>query len=175
MNSCYIVLSHSNTIMARLVRRFTGNYYNHTSLALSEDLNEFYSFGRKNPRLLFPAGFISEGVHTGYFGLKPHTKIAVFEAQVSDEEYQLMLTQLNEFLKQRNRYRYNLLGLPMALFNIPWGRNNHYTCSGFVAYCMRGILDFDKHYSLIRPEDFYMFDFEKIYEGTAGEYHYEKQ
>lgn len=175
MNNYYIVLSHSNTILARLVRGFTGHYYNHTSLALSRELDEFYSFGRKNPRMLFPAGFISEGVHTGYFGLKPQTKIAVLKAELSDEDYQLMLTQLDEFRQQRSLYRYNILGLPVALFNIPWGRNKHYTCSGFVAYCMRGILKFDKHYSLIKPEDFYRFDFEKIYEGTAGEYNYEKQ
>ena len=97
MNNYYIVLSHSNTLMARVVRIFTGAYWNHTSLALSGELNEFYSFGRKNPRLLFPAGFISEGVHTGYFGLKPKTKIAVYEAQMTDEEYGDMLTKLDEF------------------------------------------------------------------------------
>ena len=175
MNNYYIVLSHSNTLMARVVRIFTGAYWNHTSLALSGELNEFYSFGRKNPRLLFPAGFISEGVHTGYFGLKPKTKIAVYEAQMTDEEYSNMLTKLDEFRLKRHQYRYNLLGLPAIQGNIAWGRRKHYTCSGFVAYCMRDILKFNKHYSLVKPEDFMMFDFEKIYEGTAGDYHYEKQ
>ena len=175
MNNYYIVLSHSNTLMARVVRIFTGAYWNHTSLALSGELNEFYSFGRKNPRLLFPAGFISEGVHTGYFGHKPKTKIAVYEAQMTDEEYSNMLTKLDEFRLKRHQYRYNLLGLPAIQGNIAWGRRKHYTCSGFVAYCMRDILKFNKHYSLVKPEDFMMFDFEKIYEGTAGDYHYEKQ
>ena len=175
MNNYYIVLSHSNTLMARLVRVFTGAYWNHTSLALSGELNEFYSFGRKNPRLLFPAGFISEGVHTGYFGYKPKTKIAVYQAQMTDEEYSKMLKQLDKFRHRRDEYHYNILGLPATYANIPWGRRRHYTCSGFVAYCMQDVLEFDKHYSLVRPEDFMIFDFEKIYEGAAGDYNYEKQ
>lgn len=175
MNNCYLVLSHSNTLMALAVRFFTGAYWNHTSIALSRELDEFYSFGRKNPRMMFPAGFISEGVHTGYFGLKPQTKIQVLQAQLSDDEYRRLLTQLDKFRRRKNEYKYNILGLPVAFFNIPWGRHKHYTCSGFAAYCMRDIIKFNKHYSLIKPEDFNMFNFEKIYEGTAGDYNYEEQ
>ena len=175
MNKYYIILSHSNTLMARVVRLFTGAYWNHASIALSGELNEFYSFGRKNPALMFPAGFISEGVHTGYFGLKPQTRISVLKAQLSDRDYQILVEELDQFRRKKDEFRYNILGLPILYCNIPWTRHRHYTCSGFVAYCMRNILKFEKHYSLVKPEDFNMFDFEKIYEGTAGDYHYEKQ
>lgn len=175
MKKTYIVLSRSNTIVALLVRFFTHKYYNHTSLAFTPDLDNFYSFGRKNPRRLLPAGFISEGVHTGYFGMKPQTKILVFEAELDESEYRLLNRHLSEFKRKREEYEYNIMGLPVALFGIPWHRAHKYTCSSFVAYCFRDILKFDKHYSLTQPEDFYKFNFTKIYEGTAGDYHYEKQ
>ena len=174
MNKVYIVLSRSNTALAMLVRTFTGKYYNHASIAFEKDLNNFYSFGRKNPRLLFPAGFISEGVHTGYFGLKPHTQLRVLEFEVEEEKYNMLVKNVEGFEKRNRRYRYNILGLPMILCNKPWNRTIHYTCSGFIAYCMRNILDFGKHYSLAQPEDFFKFKHKKIYEGTAGDYHYEK-
>lgn len=175
MNKVYIVLSRSNTIVALMVRTFTRKYYNHASIAFEKDLNKFYSFGRKNPKLLLPAGFICEGVHSGYFGLKPRTQIAVLEAELDDEKYSYLSENISEFESHRNEYRYNILGLPVALLNIPWYRPKHYTCSGFVAYCTRDVFDLGKHYSLAQPEDFYKFDFEKIYEGPAGDYHYEKQ
>ncbi len=174
MNKVYIVLSRSNTLVAMLVRIFTGKFYNHASIAFEKDLNSFYSFGRKNPRLLLPAGFISEGVHTGYFGLKPHTQVRVLEMELDDEEYNMLVKNVEGFEQQADRYRYNILGLATIYFNIPWNRTIHYTCSGFVAYCMRNALDFGKHYSLIQPEDFFNFKHKKIYEGTAGDYHYEK-
>ncbi len=175
MKKTYIVLSRSNTIVALLVRFFTHKYYNHTSLAFTPELDKFYSFGRKNPKKLLPAGFISEGVHTGYFGLWPQTKIAVFEAELSEKEYRLLNSNLARFKQNREYYEYNVMGLASAFLGIPWHRQKKYTCSSFVAYCFRGILNFDKHYSLTQPEDFYKFNFRKIYEGTAGDYHYEKQ
>ena len=117
---------------------------------------------------------LAEKIPVCYFRQVLSARVYI-QAQMTDEEYGDMLTKLDEFRLKRNQYRYNLLGLPAIQGNIAWGRRKHYTCSGFVAYCMRDILKFNKHYSLVKPEDFMMFDFEKIYEGTAGDYHYEKQ
>ena len=175
MKKVYIVLSRSNTIVAHLVRTFTRKYYTHASIAFEKDLNSFYSFGRKNPKMLLPAGFINEGVNTGYFGLWPETKIRVLEIEVDDKEFYSLETNIAEFENHSEEYRYNILGLVTAYLHIKWSRPKHYTCSGFVAYCMRHIFKSNKHYSLTQPEDFYKFNFKKIYEGTAGDYHYEKQ
>ena len=174
MNKVYIVLSRSNTVVAKLVRTFTHKYYTHASISFEKDLNSFYSFGRKNPKMILPAGFISEGVHTGYFGLWPQTKIQVLEMELNDEKYAALKENIAEFENNVDEYRYNILGLATIYFNIPWNRTRHYTCSGFVAYCMRNILNLGKHYSLVEPEDFYRFKYKKIYEGAAGDYNYEK-
>ena len=174
MNDFYIVLSRSHTTVAMLVRMFTNKYYSHTSLAFSEDLDRFHSFGRKNPRLILPAGYIEESVDSGYFGIWPNTKIAVLKGRLDDEQYRLLQSRLNEFSQDSEEYRYSIRGLISVYLGIPWHRTRHYTCSGFVAYLFRDILNFDKDYSLVEPEDFYKFGFETIYEGTAGEYNNEK-
>lgn len=174
MEKFYIVLSRSNTLVAILIRIFTRKYYNHASICFKKDLSRFYSFGRKNPRFMLPAGFIIEGVHTGYFGAKPKTKIIVFEGELEKEDYDLVQRRLKEFLDNKEMYKYNILGLVTAFFKIPWHRKRHYTCSAFVASLFSGILDFGKDYSLVEPEDFYKFNFKVIYEGTAEDYSYEE-
>ena len=174
MNDFYIVLSRSHTTVALLVRMFTRKYYSHTSLALSKDLDLFHSFGRKNPKMLLPAGYIEESVDTGYFGMWPDTKIAVLQGKLDDEQYRLLQERMTEFSQKPEAYRYSIRGLLPAFLGIPWHRTKHYTCSGFVAYLFRDILHFDKDYSLVEPEDFYKFGFKTIYEGTAGEYNHEK-
>ena len=75
MNKVYIVLSRSNTLLAMLIRVFTGKFYNHASIAFEKDLNSFYSFGRKNPRLLLPAEPVTLW-GPGCCRLGPHSKEA---------------------------------------------------------------------------------------------------
>ena len=174
MNDFYIVLSRSHTTVALLVRMFTHKYYNHTSIAFNKELDLFHSFGRKNPKTLLPAGYIEEGVDTGYFGLWPNTKIAVLHGQLDDEQYRQVQDKLTEFSDEPETFHYSIRGLVSAFLGIPWHRTKHYTCSGFVAYLFRDILHFDKDYSLVEPEDFRKFGFKTIYEGTAGEYSNEK-
>jgi len=85
MGKVYIILSRSNTLLARFIRLVTKKYYNHASLSFDRSLETFYSFGRLNPKLMFPAGFITEGVKSGYFGLHPGTKIMVLERELPEE------------------------------------------------------------------------------------------
>ncbi len=170
MKDVYIVLSRSHTILARAIRIFTKKYYNHTSVSFDLSLEPFYSFGRRNPKYMFPAGFIIEGVRSGFFGLHPDTKICVLKTQVTDEEYDLMQKRLQPFIKEPLKYKYGVLQLFYMMFNINYTPKTQYVCSVFVASLFRGILDFDRDYTKMYPEDFYQFNFEKIFEGDAGDY-----
>ena len=49
MKKVYIVLTQTGTILSRAVKLYTGKQYNHASIALDEELEELYSFGRVNP------------------------------------------------------------------------------------------------------------------------------
>ena len=71
MNKIYIILSQSNTILARIVQLYTRKKYSHAALALDDSLDKIYSFGRWYPRLMLPAGFITEHRGKGFFDLFP--------------------------------------------------------------------------------------------------------
>ncbi|MEG1781959.1 MAG: hypothetical protein RR253_01790 [Oscillospiraceae bacterium] len=175
MKKFYIVLSRSGTILARAIRIFTKKYYNHTSISFERSLNTFYSFGRRNPRLMFPAGFITEGVHSGFFALHPKTKICVLEGEMSEEAFCGVQKKLEPFIREPKKYKYGILQMLKMMTGKPYRSQDHYVCSVFAAYLLDDYFDFGKDYSLVYPEDFYIFDFKKIYEGTTGEYEYEKQ
>ncbi len=170
MKDVYIVLSRSGTVLARAIRAFTKKYYNHTSISFEKSLEPFYSFGRRNPKRMFPAGFIIEGVHSGFFKLHPTTKICVLKTSVSDEDYNLMQERLKPFIENPLKYKYGVFQMPYMMFNKKYTPETEYVCSVFVASLLRDILKFDRDYTMMYPEDFYQFNFEKIYEGDAGDY-----
>lgn len=173
MNKIYIVLSKSNTIVAKLVRLYTRKMYSHTSLALDDSLDTIYSFGRKNPRLILPAGFITETRGRGYFDLFPRTRICVLEVTLSDAQLAEVKDKLVEFIHDPDKYYYDVISLPAMAFGKAVKRKNHYVCSSFVAYILENCLDFKTEYSLVYPEDYFHLGLKKVYEGEVR--HYGKQ
>lgn len=169
-NSVYIVLSRTHTLMARAVRVFTGSYYSHASLSLEKDLKETYSFGRKRPRLILPAGFISELEKGMYLTSHKDANICILEMRVEPEEFEKIKGRLELFLQQPHKYGYNTIGLPFLMLGIPFQRKHHYTCSAFVADVLQDVVEFDKDLSLAQPEDFLNFGFEIVYKGSLGEF-----
>jgi hypothetical protein len=166
----YIVLSRTHTLMAKAIRIRVGGYYNHASLSLSKELKPLYSFGRKKSKLPLPAGFISEMENGMYMTRHPELDICVLEMRVNKEEYKKIEQKLQTFTEKPSRYGYNIAALPLVCFNIPFQREKHYTCSGFVATVLNDGLNFKKDCSLVRPEDFLKFGFQRVYEGPIGQY-----
>lgn len=170
MEYIYIILSRSDTIFAKAIRRFTKKYYSHTSISFEESLTPLYSFGRRYPRLIFPAGFIIESPKTGFFGANPSTEICVLKMPITKEQLSTVKNKIQPFIDRPMHYQYNVKKMPLMMAGIPYSSDVKYVCSVFVAYLLRDILDFEKDYSLVYPEDFLNFGFEKIYEGVIGDY-----
>lgn len=74
----YIVLSQTGTMLSRILKFITGAEYNHSSISLSADLTQMYSFGRRNPYNPFLGGFVKESPHTGTFRRFQGTKVIIF-------------------------------------------------------------------------------------------------
>lgn len=164
----YVILSRSNTIMAKAVRVWTRKKYSHAALALTPELENIYSFGRKNPRLILPGGFIDETPQKGYFALHPNTKICVLELELSKEQYEDVKNRLKQFTSSPALYKYNIAGIPFLMVKKPQRRLYNYTCSTFVAYVLYNCLDFKEDYSVVYPEDFFNLGLKKVYEGPVG-------
>ena len=75
MKKVYIVLAHTGTILSRIIKIVTGAEYTHASIALDEDLDKMYSFGRKYSYIAFIGGFVKEGSNIGTFKRFYNTEI----------------------------------------------------------------------------------------------------
>ena len=77
--SVYILLTRSNTYFSRLIHKVTAEDYTHVSICLDEDLQHFYSFGRKSDIFMFPAGFVREDLRSGIFRRFSQMPCALYE------------------------------------------------------------------------------------------------
>lgn len=67
MKKIYLVLTHTGTMLSRLIKTFTKDEFTHSSIALDIDLKQLYSFGRLNPYNPFVGGFVHEAIDNRNF------------------------------------------------------------------------------------------------------------
>ena len=163
---------------ARLFGFATKEKYVHISIALDKRWKKVYSFSRKNPRWILPAGFVNENFDliTKRF---VNSSCKVYELEITRQQYYKLKNELKKnYIKNAVKYRYNIVGLPMLNFNFPFRRKYHYVCSTFCGKLLTdaGIVDFKKDYSILKPRDFFNLKNSKlIYEGKTSDYLNEKK
>lgn len=132
-----------------------------------------YSFGRKNPNNPLNGGFVKEDIKTGTFSKYPNTTCVIYELKVSEREVEKMKRVLHIFIRSRNKYLYNILGVVGIALKEPVEFSNSYFCSQFVAEILdrSGIKLWNKLPALVTPDDFRQSDrLHLIYEGKLSEY-----
>lgn len=114
---------------AKIIQALTGAVYSHTSIGLSEDLNQFYTFVKK--------GFMVEDV-TRYVkpGRKPFP-CQLYEIEVSDRTYETVKRILGFFERNKHKMSYANMGLVMSLCRIPFKRKYSFFCSQFVGEVLK--------------------------------------
>lgn len=170
MKEICIILTHTNTMIAKTLKIFSKKPYNHISISLTDDCSTMYSFGRKIICCPLIGGFVSENINSGVFKMHPETICKIYKLTVSDSEYNTIIERLNKFLQTPEKYRYSFLNVFFMFFNIPLNREYCYVCSSFVAYLLLEIIPFHKELSLITPDDYNHMGFDKIYEGKLYDY-----
>lgn len=152
----YILLTQSETICSKIIRRFTGDTYTHASIAFEEDLNSFYSFARRYPALPFPAGFVREHLDEGFFERHRDIPCVLYAMGVTEPVYERARDRIASMFVRRRTYRYNLRGLALCQIGIEESRPKHYFCSQFVGEILRdsGAVVLPKPPSLMRPQDY---------------------
>lgn len=156
MKSIYILLTRSDTILSKIVHFITSDTYTHVSISFEENLQSLYSSSRKNGRTLFPAGPCAENLQSEYY--KKHSQIpcAVYELQVNNEVYENAMIEVEKIISNSDCYHFNILGLLLCQFHIPYHREHHFFCSEFVSEVLHRshALDLPKDTSLMRPNDY---------------------
>ena len=169
----YILLTKTTTVPSRVIHFFKRMPYVHVSIALDENLYELYSFARKGIRNPFNCGFIDEDINSGIFGRDVKTKCQVLRLKVTDDQYEDIKQAIEIFKADREKYKYNYLGVLSIYFHLGFERKYKYFCSQFVdkVLQMGGVDLFNKKPSKVIPDDFRNCDkLEKTFEGELHSY-----
>lgn len=166
----YLLLTDTGTIFTRMIKLYTKKPYNHASISFDPLLNDVYSFGRKNINNPFIGGFIKEDMESDLF---KYADCAIYCCTVSEEKWNRVKDYIMQMEKQKNQYKYNLLGLFGVIFNRHIERENAFFCSQFVATVLTEsiITDFSKPLSLVTPHDLSeIATFNIIFKGKLADY-----
>lgn len=123
MRQISILLTKYADGISTLVYHICGRGFTHSSIALEEDPDTYYSFNYR--------GFAVETI-------EKHRRRGVknsrcIHLQVSDEAYQAIRRQIRGVLQNRSAYHYTRLGVFCCILHIPFRWRRHYFCSQFVA------------------------------------------
>lgn len=172
MKSVYLLLTRSHTLLSRAIFRMTGDAWTHVSLALDSNLEQMYSFARKNPHFPLPAGLVREELHRGYFAAHGRMPCMLLRLQVEDNVYGEIHRRLAEMLRRSDEYRYSLLGLMLCRMDFAHRRETHFFCSQFVGKILQDAdaLRLPRDVSLMRPNDYAAMEgLELVYAGPLCE------
>jgi len=167
----YLVFTNTQTLLSRAIGVYTKTEYNHVSIALDANLEQIYSFGRKNLNNPFFAGFVRENFQDALF---QKANCMIYACKINLLQSKEIQKKLNNFTSKEYRYKYNFLGLLGIVIgkNIP--RNNAFFCSQFVAYILSeaNIILFRKPIELTTPQDIKnAVQFNCIYQGKVNQIH----
>lgn len=169
----YIVLSQTGTFLSRVLRLYTGDMYNHASIALDKELRLMYSFGRINPYNPVIGGFVKESPNSGTFKRFYNTDVAIIELEINSEKYDAMKSGLEEMYGRKDDYHYNYKGLFLAAFGKPRHKVECYYCSEFIhEFCRNYEINLGlSRNQVVKPMDFFDIPNGKvIYEGKLRSY-----
>lgn len=130
MKYIYIVFSSTPYRIGKLIRRVTGDTYNHVSIALDERLTRMYSFARRYYRTPFLGGFVKEAL-SRYHVNGEATQIRMCRLEMTDKQYSALERKLEEMYADREHYLYNHLSAITALFRKTVRLRDAYTCVEF--------------------------------------------
>ena len=154
MKKIYIVLTYTGTILSRIIKGYTRDEFSHVSISLDEELTQMYSFGRLNAYNPFIGGFVHEQIDKGTFKRFKNTKSKVYSLEITDEQYDIIKTTINDFEANKKEYKFNISGLFAAGFNIRIKRKRSLYCAEFVKHILETAEVKKDLPEIIKPEHF---------------------
>ena len=171
MKRIYLILTYSGTILSRIIKIYTRDEFAHVSISLDEELNQMYSFGRLNPYNPFIGSFVHEGINIGTFKRFRKTQTAVYSIMISDEQYKKIKETIKLIRECPIAYKFNIIGLFGAGFNIRIHMRHSFYCAEFVKYLLEKARVKNNLPEIIKPEDFKRLDNIRLeYKGSLCEY-----
>lgn len=173
MKQIYIVLTHTGTILSKIIKFYTKKEYTHVSIALDKNLKYMYSFGRLNPYNAFIGGFVHEEIDKGTFKRFKNTKSFIYTINVTDIQYKKIIENIYNFETNKEKYHFNIKGLFAAGFNKKITKDNYFYCAEFLKFVLdKSGININLP-EITKPEDFAKVKNKHvIYKGYLKNYNY---
>lgn len=172
-NECiYVVLSQTGSIVSAMLKLFTKDKYNHVSISFDDDLNEMCSFGRYYTYFPFWGGFVHENTDKGLLKKCKNAQTLILKFNATQSQIDSVKKKIEEMFASKKKYRYDMIGVFLALFNVKKKRKYRYFCSEFVRDILaeNGVIDENLCPKIMKPIDFIQMGGEIIYEGSLHSY-----
>lgn len=152
----YVVVMHTGSVVSTVIKKATGDLYSHASISFDPSLTNMYSFGNKRIKgKAFANGFKRENIHNEFFSSRT-IPYAMYMIPVTKEELVAMKKRLDYFVKNENKFSFDMIGLVKIFFGIADNPENRYFCSRFVMDVLnagRPADPYTQEESLVKPQD----------------------
>jgi len=176
LKGIYIVLSHTGTFLSKIIKSFTKDEFSHVSISLDIDAKEMYSFGRLRAYNAFIAGFVHEYINKGTFRRFRNTRAKIYYLEVTNEEYCKVRNIIEKMKEDKEKYKFNILGLFAAGFHKKVKKRSSFYCAEFVKYVLDEAEIKTNLPDVVKPEDFKRLEnLEEIYSGLLRQYPFSKR
>lgn len=171
MKKIYLILTHTGTTLSTIIKCYTKDEFSHVSIALDKELNTMYSFGRLHPNNPFIGGFVHEGIDFGTFKRFKNTQSEIYSLEIADNKYEKIKEEIKEFESNKEKYKFNIIGLFAVSINKKIHYKDTFYCAEFVKYLFEKVKIDNNLPDIIRPQDFKKLkDIELVYSGKLKYY-----
>ena len=175
MKKIYLVLTHTGTTLSTIIKCYTKDEFSHISIALDEELNEMYSFGRLHANNPFIGGFVHEGIDFGTFKRFKNTQTEIYSLKIDNTKYEDINNEINIFKNNKEKYKFNIIGLFAVSINKKIHYKNTFYCAEFVKYLFEKAKIENNLPDIIKPQDFRKLkDINLVYKGKLKDYNKNK-
>ncbi|HEY5583745.1 MAG TPA: hypothetical protein VIK78_04540 [Ruminiclostridium sp.] len=132
MKNLYVILSATPTIMGKIVRIITRSAFNHSSISLSENWDEMYSFARHRACNPLVGGFVKEFPQRLSLGKDRNVYIKVYKIPIDENQFnEIKLFIYN--IRDDDENIYDTMAALGIFLRCKFDTYKAYTCSDFVA------------------------------------------
>jgi hypothetical protein len=173
----YVVLSRSTTVPSRLIGAVTGDRLTHSALALDADLEYMFGFGRRGTRNALSTCFKRERLDDPLYERMGSLPGLVLEVPVTAVQHDAIRAQVEAFLLDGHRYRYNFAGLVHHVTGRSREDDYRFFCSEFVYHVLHqaGVCDLRVPRGQVRPMTLLSLPGRVVFDGDLLRYHARRQ
>lgn len=166
MKKIYFVLTHTGTVLSKIIKNYTKDEFSHVSISLDKELNKMYSFGRINPYNPLWGGFVHEYIDKGTFKRFYKTKTKIFSLEITEKQYLDLEKIIYDMEENKEKYKFNIVGLFAAGFQKKIGIENSFYCAEFIKYVITKAHIETNLPEVVKPEHFKNIkDLQEVYSG----------